>query len=143
MNPSDPSATDHPEFQADLATFFDWPPREQFMDLPNDEAIALFRRQLRILRRWPEQFRGSGMDYDRHVSEIKAGLKDLVKANKKLDQTTEACLQSLANKADLEYAAFKQAVPAVEMLYEEFPFDPAVQELKEQMDELKQQFPKE
>ena len=143
MNPSDPSSTDNPEFQADLAKLRDRPSLEEVQEMPNDEAIALFRRELRILRRWPEQFRSSGMDYDHRVAEMERALKDLGKADKELDQTTEAYLQSTANLADLEYTAFKEAAPVVEMLYAEFPFDPEVQRLKEQLDELSKRFPKE
>lgn len=52
-------------------------------------------------------------------------------------------LQASANLADAEYAAFRQKKAPVDQLYEEHPFDPEVQRMKEELDELAKQFPKE
>ena len=73
---------------------------------------------------------------DKHVKRTQRLLGERAAAQDNL-------LQATANLADAEYAAFRNKKAIVDKLYELNPLDPEVQRLKEEMDELAKQFPKE
>ena len=143
MNPSDLPPDTNPAFLADLAEFMALPAPEAFKELTDEEQLACFRRRVDILRRWPDEFRALDWDYAAMLAQVEDALRELTDSYAHLEKTTEAYLQSTADLADAEFGLFKQWKAIAERLYEEKPFDPEVQRLKEELDELSQQFPKE
>ena len=119
------------------------PGLEGFQDMVNDDQITFFRRRLEILRRWPEQFRALDWDYAGVLAQVEQALAHMTQLNADVEKATEVYLQAEADLADEEYRLFKKRKAEVDKLYEENPFDPEVQRLKEELDELAKQFPKE
>ena len=143
MNPSGPLADAAPQFLADLDEFMTLPGLEGFEDMVNDDPIAFFRRRRDILRRWPKQFRALEWDYNGKLAQLESMVEKMTKDNAEVEKAMEALLQSEADEAERKFAAFRQWKAQVEKLLDERPFDPEVQRLKEELDELAKHLPKE
>ena len=143
MNPTDPLDDAAPQFRAALEEFMSLPGYENFKDMVNDDQIAFFRRKKEILQRWPDEFRRLDWDYDAVLAQLEDSVADLTRRNAEVENATETYLQAEADLGDAEYELFKKWKKAVDELYEEHPFDPEIQRMKEELDEIAKQFPKE
>lgn len=122
-----------------LRFFFVQPP-----DGMDDEGIIKFSRErIALTRLYRDELIAHGVTADAFLADMVPKIQDLEKACVAVDKAEDAALTARANLADAEYELFKQTKKWVESMEEEKPFDPAVQEWREQLDELAKNFPKE
>ena len=125
------------------------PPELEFLRQPPppgleaEELIDHIQQQHARIRQHAALIREYGMDPDILIGFTAKGLATLIRACQNCDAANEKMLGAMADKADAEYNLFKTLAPIAEQAYEINPFDPEVQELKEFVDEWRQQMPKE
>ncbi len=98
---------------------------------------------IRILEQDRARFIAEGVDVDGRIASLRAGMKTFIEADMAKQEADEQLLQSTADLADAERAVFQFLAPLVEEKHAEKPFDPVLQEMKEQVDEWRKQMPKE
>ena len=86
--------------------------------------------------------RKHGYDPERLIVPTEAMLTRVAAADKKVEAMQEQLLQAAADKADAEWLAVDALEEAVKWAAEERPFDPQVEEWKEELEELRKQYPK-
>ena len=125
------------------------PPELEFLrqlpppGLEAEELIEHLHNQHARIRQHAALIRECGMDPDKLIGFTAGSLANLIRACKVSDAANEKLFNAMADKADAEYKVFKALEPVVEKACEINPFDPEVQELKEFLDEWRQQMPKE
>jgi DNA-binding SARP family transcriptional activator len=76
------------------------------------------------------------------IAGIEPHLKKVAAADKKIEEAQEQFLQAVADGADAEWQAIDALEEAIKWAAEERPFDPQVEEWKEELEELRKQYPK-
>ena len=115
----------------------------QWEDRDDAEIMGEVARRVKVLHDWEHIFTALGMDVPACVAEIETLGKQFATAAARSAQADEELLQAQADVADAERELFKMVDSVVSAAYAERPFDPQVQEWKEQVDEWRQHMPKE
>jgi len=134
------SPSERAQWEADrpiITTQPDW------RDAEDEEILAGLARRIATTKRWQTLLTAMGMDVDASVRELEALLAGFTRAAADADAAVESHLHAAADLAEKRYALFKMLDASVSAAYEINPFDPLVQELKEELDEWRGQFPKE
>lgn len=122
-----------------LRFFFVQPP--EGMDA--EEFLKFSREQVAMTRLYRDELIAHGVKADDFLANIVPKFQAAEQACLDVDKSENDLLTARANLADAEYNLFKLMKQGVESMEEEKPFDPAVQEWREQLDELAKNFPKE
>jgi hypothetical protein len=104
--------------------------------------IAILSTFLTNVRDHAELLRKHGYDPERLIVTLEPLLKNAAAAEKRVEEAQEQLLQAVADKADAEWKAVDALEEAIKFAEEERPFDPQVQEWKELLEELREQYPK-
>jgi len=124
---------------AHLRFFFEPPPA----DLDAEELVKFANERFAKVRQYREELIAHGIAADRYISENEGHIRELEKANAKVAKAEDTYLTATADRADAEYKLFQEMKKALAQMEQEKPFDPQVQELREQLEEFAKQFPKE
>jgi hypothetical protein len=124
---------------AHLRFFFDPLPKE----LEDEEVLQFMRERVARVRELRDEFIAHGVAADRFIAESEPKIAGLELANQEVDRLEDALLNARADLADAQYKLFRASEQALRRMEEEKPFDPQVQELREEIDEWAKHFPKE
>ena len=127
-----------------------FPPGLEFLDSirraqeteDREMKCAILWTLLENIRNFQDLLRKHGLDPQRLIVPLEAMLNNLAAANKKVEAAQEQLLQAAADKADAEWAAVDALEEAIKVAAEERPFDPQVEEWKELLEELREDYPK-
>ena len=127
-----------------------FPPGLEFLDSirraqeteDREMKCAILWTLLENIRNFQDLLRKHGYDPDRLIVSLEAMLNNVAAANKKVEAAQEQFLQATADKADAERAAVDALEEAIKVTAEERPFDPLVEEWKELLEELREDYPK-
>ena len=122
-----------------LRFFFDPPPK----NLEPEEFVTQTREHMAKVRQHRDELLAHGIDADRFLKNMEESVRELEASNDKVEKVEDELLNARADLADAEYDLFLTNRKALEKLEEEKPFDPRVQEVREQMDEWAKHFPRE
>jgi hypothetical protein len=120
-----------------------------FVNLPDlnalelEEVLPFYREHLRKTRLHREELIAHGLAADVLIAGLEPRLKMMEQKLSALDKADDKLLNLEADVADAKYEHFKLLEKALEEAEEEKPFDPEVQELREQVEEMRKHFPKE
>jgi hypothetical protein len=103
---------------------------------------AILWTLLENIRNFQDLLRRHGLDPERLIAGIEPHLKRVAAADKKIEEAQEQFLQAVADGADAEWQAIDALEEAVKVAAEERPFDPQVEEWKEMLEELREDYPK-
>jgi hypothetical protein len=121
-----------------LRFFFAQPPS----GMEDEEFLKFSRERIAMTRLYRDELIAHGVKADAFLADMVPKLQDMEKACLDVEKAEDDLLMKRADLADAEYELFKQTKKWVESMEEEKPFDPAVQEWREQLDELAKNFPK-
>ena len=146
MTPPD-NSNDKP---ATLAPAHKFPPGLEFLDSirraqeteDREMKCAILWTLLENIRNFQDLLRKHGYNPERLIVLLEAMLNNVATANKKVEAAQEQFLQAAADKADAERAAVDALEEAIKVAAEERPFDPQVEEWKEMLEELREDYPK-
>jgi ABC-type transporter Mla subunit MlaD len=93
-------------------------------------------------RAFSDRLRQHGLDPDRIIIPLQTCLEDLAKAEKEADKAQDKLLHAAADLADASRQQVDNLEAAINAAAEEKPFDPEIQKWKEQIRELRKQYPK-
>lgn len=124
---------------AHLRVFFEPPPE----DLEPDAYVNALRERLDWVRRHREELLAHGVAADRFLADMAPKVEDLAARNAEVDLAEDRLLNAQADRADAEYSLFLALKQRFKAMEEENPFAPEVEELREQLEELAENFPKE
>jgi hypothetical protein len=127
-----------------------FPPGLEFLDSiqkaqqteDREMQCAILWTLLENIRNFQDLLRRHGLDPERLIVPLEAMLNNVTAANKKVEAAQEQFLQAAADKADAERAAVDALEEAIKVAAEERPFDPQVEEWKEMLEELREDYPK-
>jgi hypothetical protein len=102
---------------------------------------AILSTFLTNVRDHADLLRKHGYDPERLLS-LEPAVRKSVAAEKKIEEAQEQLLQAVADKADAERQAVDTLEEAIKIAAEDRPFDPQVEEWKEMLEELREQYPK-
>jgi hypothetical protein len=103
---------------------------------------AILWTLLENIRNFQDLLRKHGLDPERLIVPLEAMLNNVSAANKKVETAQEQVLHAAADKADAERAAVDALEEAINVAAEERPFDPQVEEAKELLEELREDYPR-
>ena len=89
-----------------------------------------------------ELMRQCGIDPGRIINHLQALLKDFEEAHSSFEAAEETLLQAVADQADALRAAVDGLEAVMQEKLNEAPFDPEVQEFREQVEQLRKLYPK-
>jgi chromosome segregation ATPase len=112
-------------------------------DANAEQLIKEYRRVIAFLEQNRPSLEARELNIEATISQLKSELASLEKICTETDQAQQGFLQATADLADKQRELFSQTSKLVDNLLEVSPLDAHVQELAEQRDELKKQFPKE
>jgi vacuolar-type H+-ATPase subunit I/STV1 len=107
------------------------------------EYIAHLRGLLAQVEAHRADILAVGIDPDQFRTKLEGPLAGLERKETELEEAVENLLQATADKADAHRKAFHSLDTVVQTAAEEQPFDPAVQDAKEFVEEMRKQMPKE
>jgi hypothetical protein len=107
-----------------------------------EEKVPWARALLKKLAENRQLMREHGMDADRMIRELEPLVEGLEKSQREVEESQERLLHTAADLGD----SMRKFVDGIEELVQyasdERPFDPEVQEWKEQVEEMRKQYPK-
>ena len=141
---------DNSEDKPPAASAHKFPPGLDFLDSiqkaqeteDREMKCAILATLLQNIRDFQDRLRKHGLDPERLIVPLEAMLNNVAAANKKVEQAQEQFLHAAADKADAERAAVDALEEAIKVAAEERPFDPQVEEWKEMLEELREDYPK-
>jgi hypothetical protein len=127
-----------------------FPPGLEFLDSirkaqeteDREMKCAILWTLLENIRNFQDLLRKRGLDPERLIASLEPLVSNLAAANKKIEAAQEQLLHATADKADAEWAAVDAMEEAINAAAEERPFDPQVEEWKELLEELREDYPK-
>jgi len=141
MNPQDePGDRSTPQFPPELDFLESLYKAKQTED--REMKVAILWTFLDNVRTFSDRLRRHGLDPDRIIIPLEACLNDLARAQKDADNAQDKLLHATADLAEASRQQVDNLEAAVNAAAEERPFDPEVQEWKEQLEELRKQYPK-
>ena len=125
------------------------PPELEFLhelvsrpDMEPEELGPWARGFLKKLDENRELMRQHGIDADRIINVLQKPIEDIEQAQREADESQEQVLQSAADLGDSMRDFVDKLEALVQYAYEQQPFDPQVQDWKEMVEELRQEYAK-
>jgi hypothetical protein len=112
------------------------------LQLEGEEKIALLFTLLDNIRDFSDRLRQAGLDPDRMIETLEGPLNVYVQAEKKVQKEQDRLLHAAADAAEATCELVNSMEEAVNAAAEEKPFDPQVQEWKEEIEEIRKQYPR-
>jgi hypothetical protein len=141
---------DNSDDKPPAASAHKFPPGLEFLDSiqkaqqteDREMKCAILWTLLENIRNFQDLLRRHGLDPERLLVPLEAMLNNLAGANKKIEAAQEQLLHAAADKADAEWAVVDALEDAINAAAEERPFDPQVEEAKELLEELREDYPR-
>jgi ABC-type transporter Mla subunit MlaD len=111
-------------------------------ELEGEEKIALLWTFLQNVRDFSERLRQHGLDPDLIVTNLQPKIERLAKSEREVEESQERLLQTAADVGDSMRNLVDGLEAAINVAAEDNPFHPDVQEWKEDLEELRKQYPK-
>ena len=141
---------DNSEDKPPAASAHKFPPGLDFLDSiqkaqqteDREMKCAILSTLLQNIRDFQDRLRKHRLDPERLIAWLEPAVRNLAAANKRIAAAQEQLLHANADKADAEWAAVDALEEAIKFAAEERPFDPQVEEWKEMLEELREDYPK-
>ena len=125
------------------------PPELQFLhelprtgELPADEMLAWMQNLTEQVRRHADLMRQHGIDPDHILKTLQPGLDQLDTAQRKLDAALDIQLHAAADQAEATRNLVDKLEDLVVALRAENPFHPDLDQLEDQIQQLREHYPK-
>lgn len=122
-----------------LRFFFVKPPP----GLEPGELLQFMEERETQVRKHREELIARGIDADLFLAQTEPKFRELKTCQAKVEKAEDDLLTAQADSADARYKLFRTCQEALRAAEEEKPFDPQVQEFREQLDKWAKHFPKE